>query len=672
MKRWIFRLVPWALFALFAADIVAILMPKPDKDFHLQDFGRLPVLLNGRVQPFDSVGRNALLQIRGTTAVPVVEGKSYEFWKHPLKLKATGWLAEVMMKPEVADTRPIFLVHHPDLLDELELRGKGREKSGLFYFSFDELTNAIPLIDQEGRRVAAIEPQSHTAYQKQVAKLQNALILYSRLKNGLQPEDVQDFAADLRAYQKSIAPGVAAMRVRDANKDFDRAAFDEFTSFLGQYDEMARMAYPLVVPPLNPRTSREDWRNMGQALFDAGVHGAQIPPVVGWLGQMASAYRQGDASKFNKALAEYREWLAANMQPESKKGCAEFFFNNLQAFLHAMIIYLCAFVLSAGAMLTMRLWPNGSEALRRSAFYLTALALVVHTAGLVFRMWLERRPPVTNLYSSAIFVGWVTAVLGLFLERIYRVGIGAAVASFIGFVTLVIAHNLSLGGDTVEMMRAVLATNFWLATHVVTITLGYAATFMAGFLGVLYVLLGLFTPLLSLKLGSRDFLEIQSANCSPFRCSTRNAGPSTNISQALCEMVYGIICFAMLFSFVGTVTGGLWADVSWGRFWGWDPKENGALIIVLWNAVILHAWWDGMVRERGLMNLAIFGNVVTSISWFGVNMLGVGLHSYGFMDAAFKWLILFVASQVVLIILGLLPLSMWRSFRAQTGPELQR
>ena len=100
-------------------------------------------------------------------------------------------------------------------------------------------------------------------------------------------------------------------------------------------------------------------------------------------------------------------------------------------------------------------------------------------------------------------------------------------------------------------------------------------------------------------------------------------------------MVYGIICFALFFSFVGTVLGGIWADQSWGRFWGWDPKENGALLIVLWNAIILHARWGGYARERGIMTMAIFGNVITSLSWFGVNMLGVGLHSYGFMDKAF-------------------------------------
>lgn len=140
---------------------------------------------------------------------------------------------------------------------------------------------------------------------------------------------------------------------------------------------------------------------------------------------------------------------------------------------------------------------------------------------------------------------------------------------------------------------------------------------------------------------------------------------SLELGKALAKMVYAVVCFATLFSFVGTVLGGIWADQSWGRFWGWDPKENGALMIVLWNALILHARWGGLVRERGLMNLAVFGNIVTSFSWFGVNMLGIGLHSYGFMDAAFKWLMAFIASQVLIIGLGSLPLHLWRSFRSE-------
>ena len=205
-------------------------------------------------------------------------------------------------------------------------------------------------------------------------------------------------------------------------------------------------------------------------------------------------------------------------------------------------------------------------------------------------------------------------------------------ASVIGFITLIVAHNLSLGGDTMIMMQAVLDTNFWLATHVVIITLGYASTFVAGFLALVYILRGLFTKSLD-----------------------------ETTARGLARMVYAIVCFATLFSFVGTVLGGIWADQSWGRFWGWDPKENGALIIVLWNALILHLRWGGIIRERGLINCAIVGNIVTSWSWFGVNLLGIGLHSYGFMDEAFTALLLFVSSQLILIGAGLTLPRFWLS-----------
>jgi cytochrome c biogenesis factor len=130
-------------------------------------------------------------------------------------------------------------------------------------------------------------------------------------------------------------------------------------------------------------------------------------------------------------------------------------------------------------------------------------------------------------------------------------------------------------------------------------------------------------------------------------------------------MMYGVTCFATLFSFVGTILGGIWADQSWGRFWGWDPKENGALLIVLWNAIILHARWGGFVRERGLAVMSVFGNVVVSLSWFGVNMLGVGLHSYGFMDQAFGTLMIFITMQLVVMALGMLPLKYWRGIQAR-------
>ena len=99
----LYRLLPWMFVALFATEIVAVLLPKKDGEFHVREFGRLPVLLNGRIQPFDSVAHNSLLQIRSTGDVPLELVPSWKFWHHPKKLKATEWLLEVMLRPEQAD-----------------------------------------------------------------------------------------------------------------------------------------------------------------------------------------------------------------------------------------------------------------------------------------------------------------------------------------------------------------------------------------------------------------------------------------------------------------------------------------------------------------------------------------------------------------------------------------
>jgi ABC-type transport system involved in cytochrome c biogenesis permease subunit len=169
---------------------------------------------------------------------------------------------------------------------------------------------------------------------------------------------------------------------------------------------------------------------------------------------------------------------------------------------------------------------------------------------------------------------------------------------------------------------------------VTCITLGYATTFLAGLLGMLYILRGMFTTTLT-----------------------------PDVQKDLTRMTYGTLCFAIFFSFVGTVLGGLWADDSWGRFWGWDPKENGALMIVLWNALVLHARWDGIVKDRGLAVLAVGGNIVTAWSWFGVNELGVGLHSYGFTEGVLKTLGIFIGTQLLVIAMGALPKELWMSYR---------
>ncbi len=658
----ILKALPWCFLALFLCEIVAVMAPKKEGEFHTREFARLPVLLNGRIQPFDSVARNALLQIRSTGDLPLEEVPSWKFWHHPKKLRATEWLLELMTRPEVADTRPAFLIHHAELLGELKLQDKGVEKSGLRYYTFEDIRPVVQEIGGQAERVMKREkdklstPEQRSVYEKQLMKLSNAIMLYHRLKFTLQPAGEENFARMLREFEQNLAPARAAIRGGKDAQEVDNAALQKLAHPLHLFQEMDSFSYALIIPPIDPGASRDNWQSAGTILME-GARAEHFHPAVSYYASMATAYRQRNAAEFNRTVDEYKTWLAPTFAKELKKGRAEFYYNDVKAFLHATIMYICALVLAGAALLTLNVAPVFSESMRRSAFYIVLLAGVLHTFGLVFRMVLEGRPPVTNLYSSAIFIGWGALILGVVLERIYRICIGLIVASLAGFTTLLIAHNLALGGDTMEMLRAVLDTNFWLATHVVVVTLGYASTFVAGLLAIIFIFLGLFTPMLTQNLGARSAAG-----------SAASAG-QVQIGKALAKMVYGIVCFATLFSFTGTVLGGIWADQSWGRFWGWDPKENGALLIVLWNAIILHARWGGMIRERGLMNMAVFGNIITSFSWFGVNMLGIGLHSYGFMDAAFKWLMLFVGSQTVIIALGLLPLHWWRSFRQQAPTQ---
>jgi ABC-type transport system involved in cytochrome c biogenesis permease subunit len=262
------------------------------------------------------------------------------------------------------------------------------------------------------------------------------------------------------------------------------------------------------------------------------------------------------------------------------------------------------------------------------------IALLVHTYGLLARMYISGRPPVTNLYSSAVFIGFGAAIICLILEFIFRNGVGCLTAALLGIGTMLIAQALDVrDADTMAQLQAVLDTNWWLATHVVIITLGYSAAFMAGIVAVVFIIRGLF---------SRDL--------------------DANQRKEMYRMAYGIVCFAMFASFVGTILGGIWADQSWGRFWGWDPKENGAILIVLWNAVILHARWGGIVKERGFMVLCVGGIIITGWSWFGTNLMGIGLHAYGFIDGGVAALLLSWLASAMIIGAGMLPKTLWKCY----------
>jgi ABC-type transport system involved in cytochrome c biogenesis permease subunit len=633
------KLVP-LLALLFAIGFAAkTLRPvKNESAFDIAGFSKLPVLVNGRLKPLDTVARSSLLQLQGRQRVssPNISGA--------LVASPTEWLLEVMFHPEKADTFPTFAIDNPDLLT---LVGKTEENLKIQYestakkvfsivgflpshhrrFSLQELTPHIPSIQAQARLAEPVEAPVRTPFQRAVMQLYHNLVHYQRLRHALVAPGREDFLGDLLKFQDNVAAGVTAVRARQAGQPHDEAAVNAMTEIGERFVIMAESTNFLVIPPDAEITDPTAWKPAGAALLETFRTGRVNASALAYAG-FAHAWRNNKPEQFNKLVELFRADLGKRFESQLKKCEAEVRFNAAQPFYTSMTLYGFAFFLAIFSWLA---WP---EALGRAAFWFVAVAWIVATAGIATRMWLEGRPPVTNLYSSALFVGWGAVGLCLVLEHFYRNGIGSVAAGVIGFSTLLIAHHLSLSGDTLEMMRAVLDSNFWLATHVIVVTAGYSATFLAGFLALIYIVRGVFTKTLDKV-----------------------------TADSLTRMVYGIVCFATLFSFVGTILGGIWADQSWGRFWGWDPKENGALIIVIWNAVILHARWGGMIKQRGLMCLAVGGNIATGWSWFGTNMLGVGLHSYGFTDAAFVALTAFAISQVAFIAIANIPLSKWRSFK---------
>ncbi|MCU0776590.1 MAG: cytochrome c biogenesis protein CcsA [Akkermansiaceae bacterium] len=615
------RFVPHLVLLVAALWIAASWMyPKTDPgEFDLTSFNRIPVLAGGRIKPMDSVARSSLLILRGKQTVRLGEDGEKS------KIGASRWLADVLFNPEKADTYPVFAIANQEVLGMF-----GWPQADKRYCTYAELEPHIAKIDEEGKLAGEVESAKRTPFQSAIFTLRNSVYLYQRLKSSIHDEGTAGFGAEIDNYARTVAAGVAKLGNDAGPLDKERLAL--LRSAVARYERQADFSYLLVVaPPAGGKP--DDWLTTGAALMRVKSP-ETIPVSVSALAAMGDAFRANDPAAFSKATREYAGWLNSEHPEWAGRTSFELRFNQMEPFYHSMVLYVAAFLLACGSWLCC---PRG---LRKTAFLLLVLAFAVHSFGMVARMYIQGRPPVTNLYSSAIFVGWGAVLLGLVIERLYRDGIGAACAGMVGFISLIIAHHLGTSGDTLEMMQAVLDSNFWLATHVVVITAGYSAMFLAGFLGIAYVVLGLFTRLL-----------------------TRET------ARKLTGMVYGIICFATLFSFVGTVLGGIWADQSWGRFWGWDPKENGALLIVLWCALLLHARWGGFIRQRGIMAMAIFGNAITAFSWFGVNMLGVGLHSYGFMDKAFPWLIGFITAQVLFVLLTRLPVKFWRSFRGARPAE---
>jgi ABC-type transport system involved in cytochrome c biogenesis permease subunit len=595
--------------------------------FDWRTVATLPVLHEGRIKPFDTVARNTLQLLGNRTDVrmPAEPAANAPRETPTGTVPASRWLLGLMAGSEWVDHAPIFRIDAFEVLDLFDLTRRQGHR-----YSAAELASGRAALRTQIEKARAVPAEERSFVQKKYGEINQKLMAY----------DLMRFA-----YETPTLPQVTGT---------DPAARQQAVAEMRRLMQGARMLDdnhpPALIPPLESAVRpaadtpadtaaarQDDWQALYPAVVSAmvarmldgreGQPPYRLNPAILPLTSVLAA-ADGPPAELARAVADYRAAIAPlpAVQAAASQTAFEAWLNRFNPTDLAKWLYVFATVVCFASFLV---WHRS---LNQFVSWLLVATVVLHTFALVARIYLTGRPPVVNLYSSAVFIGWACVLAGLGLEALHRMGIGNLVAALAGGLTLMVAYGLD-SGDTMHVLQAVLDTQFWLSTHVVTVTLGYGATFLAGLLGTCAIVHGIWTRHL------RRHADAEGAKA---------------VQDRLYRMTYGVVCFALFFSFIGTVLGGLWADDSWGRFWGWDPKENGALMIVLWNAAVLHARWDRWIGPRGFALFAIAGNIITAWSWFGTNQLGIGLHSYGFTSGVLMLLAGYVVSQLVLIAAGFL------------------
>ncbi len=603
-----------AIYALGTAIVLTTIyfyaaMPPKTKTSEMDWYaaGKIPAMHEGRLKPLDTVARNILQQI-----YEPLFGASPQPKDGGVRRSGTAWLLALMADKDWPADAPIFRIYSDSARDYFDL-----ELAPSYLYSYNDLKDKADTLRTE---LASKDPQSLTKEQKDLAKVLQKMQLY-----------------DSVAFSYRLPPLPDESQFTDSEED--RRRFGSMLMNLMEYERQLEASNPpAVIPPEAPvegQTEANKWQAFSPAIFTnyitqkLGMRSNGPNPALLKFTEVLDAVRENDSKKLNRAVADYREHVMGLPEAASiQRVEAEAWLNHFSPTTWGVVFYILAALVGLVGMIWM------SPTTRWMTFTIIAVTFIVHTIAILSRIYVSGRPPVVNLYSSAVFIGWGSVLFAMILELIFPIGICNLVAAIMGACTLSIARSLDIS-DTMHVLEAVLDTQFWLSTHVITVTLGYAATFFAGALGIVTLIHRMVTAI--------DHKPMDA-----------KVAESVVVQQILSRIIYAVLCFAILLSFIGTVLGGLWADDSWGRFWGWDPKENGALMIVLWNALVLHANWDRMVGPRGLAILAIFGNIVTSWSWFGTNQLGIGLHSYGFTEAVLATLAVVVVGHVGFAIVSLI------------------
>ncbi len=566
----------------------------------------LPLQNGGRVKPLSTFAGFTMLGLHGARSMEISDdaGKN-------LRIKPTAWLLDALFRPTLAIQQPTFRIDNSAVLEAIGVKPRGKRDR----YSYADIEPGREKLGELSQSYQVIDEKKRDPVQNQVLDLAASLQTYESLigyfgfarsgivLHGSGQNGAPDKRADVRALM-ATAPqireqvnesrkngGAIEPRLQDLLEQvLDAANFSKFSLF--------------IVPPTDAKD--KSWQSAGNVIMDVMSGAAKDPASsVENVRSMETVVRVvDDEAEFRKEFGQLHDRMVnlAKNRGEYRGIELEASYYRKNWFLYAMIFFLTGTVAALG------MWSLGRS---KAGTVFSWITLGSTLAGLGYcvtaitmRCMIMRRPPVGNLYDTVVFIASAVVLFSLIVEWLTKRRFALGIGPILGTALIVLARRFELGDakDHMDPLVAVLDSNFWLTIHVITITLGYSAGLLSSFLSTGYVLMR------GLNLDGGD----------------------KELRRALTRAVYGMLCFTLFLSLVGTVLGGIWANYSWGRFWGWDPKENGALLIVLWMLAVLHARLGGYLREWGLNLAAVFTAIVVTFSWWHVNFLGVGLHNYGF------------------------------------------
>ncbi len=368
-----------------------------------------------------------------------------------------------------------------------------------------------------------------------------------------------------------------------------------------------------IVPPPPGSPEEEAWTTVSDT---KGYSSEDFSSIQHAYHQLVSSVQNRDNNSFIQTagtLQTQLRKLSPEIYPSQTRINQEIYYNQSRPFMISWIFYLIAFFL----LLVSYFYTN--KYIYWSGIGLFIIGFLYHTLGLLLRALISGRPPVSNMYETVVFVGWGIIFFSLIFEMIYRRRWFVTCASLLGVGMLILADILPFESN-IEPLVPVLRSNYWLIIHVLTITISYSAFALA--MGLAHVILAIYFYF---------------------------PGKS-QLLRELSLFIYRVIQVGVVLLAAGTILGGVWAAESWGRFWGWDPKETWSLISLLGYMAVLHARYSGWLRDFGTAICSIIGFWLILMTWYGVNfVLSTGLHSYGFGSGGGMYIIAYLVAEILFL-----------------------